>query len=154
MRMKTAIFLTAALVLGADAPRERLEDKDQKALQGKWRAESYTRDGEKVDIAKEWTDLVFENDNISWENSILKGNLGMTGVVPYSYELDSSKEPKTIDLTWSEGAIKGKKQLGIYRLEGDKLTICVARIDKERPKKFESEKGSGNLLLTLKLMKE
>ena len=152
--MKTAIFVTAALALSATEPQERPGDKDQKALHGKWKSESITSDGEKIDTEKRWTQLVITNDKISWENTIVMEKLGMTAVVPKSFQLDSSKEPKTIDLTWSEGSLKGKKELGIYSLQGGTLTICIGSIDKERPKKFESDKGSGNSLLTFKLVQE
>jgi uncharacterized protein (TIGR03067 family) len=154
MRMKTAILVIAVMVLGADAQDERKDGKDQKAIQGKWRSESSISDGEKRDPEKQWTVLVIEDNKLSWENSIIEGDLGKTGVVPMSFQLDSSKEPKTIDLTWSEGAYKGKKQLGIYSIKGDTLTICVGSIDKERPKMFKSEKGAVNWLLTLNRLKE
>jgi uncharacterized protein (TIGR03067 family) len=150
MRTKVVWVVTAALLLGADAPKERPVDKDRDALQGKWRSTSSTRDGEKLDGAKKWTVLVVDKDAISWEESTLKGDFGETGVVPFSYKLDPSKDPKTIDLTLTKYANKGKKQLGIYRLQGDELTICVSWKDKARPKKFESERSSGYQLLTLK----
>ncbi len=154
MLMKTAIYVIAVLVIGMSASGKQPADKEQKSFEGRWRSESHIKDGEKIDMEKRWTVLVVENDKISWETSSIEGNLGKTGVVPYSYQFDSSKEPKTIDLTWSGGGYKGKKQWGIYRLQGDTITICLGSIDKERPKKFESEKESGISLLTLKRVKD
>jgi uncharacterized protein (TIGR03067 family) len=154
MRTKVVLVVTAALLLGADAPKGRPVDKDRDALQGKWRSTSLTRDGEKLDGAKQWTELKVDKDRISWEESTLKGDFGETANVPFSYKLDPSKDPKTIDLTWTKYARKGKKLLGIYRLRGDELTICVSWKDTARPEKFESERGSGHQLVTLKRVEE
>jgi uncharacterized protein (TIGR03067 family) len=60
-----------------------------------------------------------------------------------TYELDPSKTPKWIDITG-----KDRKVLGIYRLDGDKLTICLnEHADGDRPTRFASEPGSRNDLL-------
>ncbi|HYH65535.1 MAG TPA: sigma-70 family RNA polymerase sigma factor [Urbifossiella sp.] len=60
-----------------------------------------------------------------------------------TYELDPTKTPRWIDITG-----KDRKVLGIYRLDGDKLTICLnEHADGDRPTKFASESGSPNDLL-------
>src|SRR5262249_4862043 len=65
-----------------------------------------------------------------------------------TYRLDPTKKPGAIDLV-KEG---GKTLLGLYRLEGDHLTICTYGGDagKKRPDRFASEPGSGLFLLILK----
>ena len=42
----------------------------------------------------------------------------------------------------------GETQLGIYKLEGDTLTVCVD--NRERPTQFEDGAGRNGLLLILK----
>ncbi len=150
MRAKMAVVVIAALLLGADAPRERPVDKDRNNLQGTWHSVSATRDGEKLDNTKHWRiRLVIDKDRISWQQALDEGNAA--SVVPFSYRLDPSKDPKTIDLTWADAMSvnKNKKLLGIYRLQGDELTICVNWRDDTRPKQFESRKKSGYTLVTL-----
>jgi uncharacterized protein (TIGR03067 family) len=74
-----------------------------------------------------------------------------------AFALDPEAKPKALDLTPSDGPAKGKKlPCAIYRLEGDKLTICI---DKEgqagkRPTAFQTAAGDGFALLTLERVKE
>jgi uncharacterized protein (TIGR03067 family) len=154
MQMKLALCLAALLHLGAGAPQPQPAGKDREALQGKWHSESATVDGRERDGKKEWTDLVVDRDRISWQNSRLMGDIGRTSVVPYRYELHPATEPKGIDLAWAEGANKGQRQLGIYRLRGDTLTICIGPIGKGRPKAFESKEGTGQSLLRFQRARE
>ena len=65
------------------------------------------------------------------------------------FVLDPSKEPKAIDVIPDDGLNRGKRVLGIYKLEGDKLTICMAASpDKPRPTEFKAGRGSGCFLRT------
>jgi uncharacterized protein (TIGR03067 family) len=59
-----------------------------------------------------------------------------------TFVLDSAKKPPTIDLTATAGPGKGKITYGIYRLEGDTLTLCIG--DK-RPSEFKGQ-GTAGLL--------
>jgi uncharacterized protein (TIGR03067 family) len=38
--------------------------------------------------------------------------------------VDPKKDPKTVDNAHESGPHKGKKQFGIYKLDGDKWTVC------------------------------
>ncbi len=46
------------------------------------------------------------------------------------------------------GKDRGERVLGIYKLEKDRLTTCMAAPGKPRPKEFKAEKGSGSTLRT------
>jgi hypothetical protein len=46
----------------------------------------------------------------------------------------------------TDGFTKGKKQLGIYELDGDTLKSCFAKPGEERPTDFTSKPGEGRTL--------
>jgi uncharacterized protein (TIGR03067 family) len=68
-----------------------------------------------------------------------------------TYRLDPTKSPSEIDVTTQfDSVLKG-----IYVFEGDKLRLCVAKLEESpRPSKFEATGGSGQMLVTLKLSKD
>lgn len=66
-----------------------------------------------------------------------------------SYKLNATKTPNEIDLTATEEG-KPKTMYGIYKLEGDLLTICLSDAGKpeDRPKEFKSD--AKTMIMTLK----
>jgi uncharacterized protein (TIGR03067 family) len=75
--------------------------------------------------------------------------------VSFSYRLDFTVEPHRIDLlALDDGMFKGDMLQGIFKIEGDKLTICM-NFDGlgERPLAFRSPRGSNLTLYVLKLVK-
>jgi uncharacterized protein (TIGR03067 family) len=67
--------------------------------------------------------------------------------------LDESAKPKTFDLKFTDGPEKGNTNLGIYKLDGDTWTLCLATRGKIRPKTFATKPGTGIALETLKRAK-
>lgn len=63
-------------------------------------------------------------------------------------KLDDKATPKGMDVVGTDGPSKGKTVRAIYKLDGDKLTICYALDGKDRPTAFESTKENGWLLAT------
>jgi uncharacterized protein (TIGR03067 family) len=59
-------------------------------------------------------------------------------------------KPAAIDFAHTLGALNGKTWQGIYKLDGDTLTICdnAADLTKSRPAAFEAGRGSGHVLIT------
>jgi uncharacterized protein (TIGR03067 family) len=89
----------------------------------------------------------FKFDDKDYTNTAL----GQSEKEEGGYTIDSSKTPKTIDFDIKTGNDKGKKQLGIYKLDGDKLTIVAASAgETERPKTLEPEPDAGLLVIVLK----
>jgi uncharacterized protein (TIGR03067 family) len=129
-RWQLALGLAAILALGSGVLRlsaAPLDDKAKtdvvKALQGEWTSE------ENAGLESKWN---FEGDVVKT----------MVAGMDYSSRLTVDPEAKphpTMDLMIEDGPedSKGKTSKGIYKLEGDKLTICVSVPGKDRPKDFE-----------------
>jgi uncharacterized protein (TIGR03067 family) len=67
--------------------------------------------------------------------------------------LDSSKQPRWIDLAWMTGGGNPKVDRvtpGIYELNGDDLRICWSREKQERPTEFVTEADQDHGLLIVK----
>jgi uncharacterized protein (TIGR03067 family) len=79
--------------------------------------------------------------------TLQRGGLGFHGTVTL---LDSTAEPGAVDFHCTEGPDSaGKTFLGLYLLEGDELTVCVAHAGQGRPTSLEPRRGSGQLLFLL-----
>ena len=63
-------------------------------------------------------------------------------------KIDSKAKPHaTIDLLIDEGPedAERKTSMGIYKLDGEKLTLCVSHPGKDRPQEFEQTEGESHL---------
>jgi uncharacterized protein (TIGR03067 family) len=99
-------------------PKEGEPRKDEKNIQGTWRAVRIQEDGRINDFSAVPRDdpstiVYFAGDK--W----IAGN----GTTVFTFKLDSSKSPKTIDLQKEDGSKKTIR--GTYELNGDNLKICV-----------------------------
>lgn len=63
-----------------------------------------------------------------------------------TFQIDPSQNPPTIDLILKSGDQEAVSR-GIYRLEGDTLTVCRTAGDAERPKEFKTTAESGVLVV-------
>lgn len=73
---------------------------------------------------------------------------------PASYTIDTTKTPHHIDVT-AKTAGKEEKMHGIFKQDGDTLTVCFALSDKaaDRPKEFKSTADNKAVIMTLKMKK-
>jgi len=55
--------------------------------------------------------------------------------------IDPSNKPKTMTYDMTDGVTKGKKQLGIYELDGDTFKSCFAKPGAARPTDFKPGEG-------------
>jgi len=67
-------------------------------------------------------------------------------VIVGTSKMDSTKTPKEIDSTDTEGPNKGKTYLGIYKFENGVYTVCFAAPGKDRPKEFTTKSGTGEMM--------
>ena len=68
-------------------------------------------------------------------------------------KLDSTKNPRQLDITSTEGVNKGKTFYAIYELSDDTLTVCYGLESKPRPTEFKTRKDGNMALMVYKRMK-
>jgi RNA polymerase sigma factor (sigma-70 family) len=70
---------------------------------------------------------------------------GFSDLSYYHYKLDPKQKPKAIDLVTADGEHKPWLR-GIYKLEGDRLTICWGEKETKRPTDYTAKPDSGRTL--------
>jgi uncharacterized protein (TIGR03067 family) len=133
-----------------DAPQSDAVKEEMQKLQGTWQvSKSIAPDGiAEPDEANKNVVFEFKDDRMIYrEKNDEHAN---------TYTLDSSKQPKWINIDPSQGA--DRMAAGIYKLEGDELTLCVGPAARDgkpvpRPTEFKPNKENGQGLLVLKRVK-
>jgi uncharacterized protein (TIGR03067 family) len=123
------------------APRKPAAvEGDAKLLQGEWVFTAQTDDGVEVpaNLLKPLR-LTIDGDTFAVR---AEGQVLQEGTATF----DSTPSPKAFDVAVTGGGNKGSKWLGIYKVDGDTVTICVDPSGKKRPTEFKAEKGSGFFL--------
>ena len=121
--------------------------KDRAQLQGEWSMVSGSADGTAMpDAMRETAKRVCKDDETT---VTVGGQLFMKA----KFTIDPSRKPKTIDYQMIDGPTKGKKQLGIYELQGDTVKFCFGSPGSERPPDFTSKQGDGRTLSVWKRKK-
>jgi uncharacterized protein (TIGR03067 family) len=69
------------------------------------------------------------------------------------FAVDPTVKPKTLNVTFGDGPDAGKTVKGIYQLDGDTCSVCIALGDQPRPTEFASKAGSRYALEVLKRQK-
>jgi uncharacterized protein (TIGR03067 family) len=138
----TFVFVAVLLTITAAAPAQDVKQELEK-LQGDWTVVSLEILGKPAAEATFKTQkLLITGDHGTF---ILAGGQQNK----FTMKIDPSKDPKTIDLTIM--AVDGERiSRGIYKLEGDTLTICRTMGTKERPKEFKTSAQAGGMLVVHK----
>jgi uncharacterized protein (TIGR03067 family) len=138
-----AFAISAGLGLAVSTTRAFGDDKAQsealKVFQGSW-----ATDGEGID--SKWT---FDGEN-------LKASVNGQDYTCKVTADPSAKPNGTLDLTISDGPeeSKGKVSKCIYKLDGEKLTLCVSLPGKDRPKEFAQVDDEAYLFVLKKQKKD
>ena len=136
------VILTAVAFAGSvDAPEPGLE--------GDWTTKSFLRGGAELPKEKQFPDrlMTIKGDTFSEKRA---GKVAVRGTL----KIDPTKNPKWMDATFLEGGPGlNETVLGIYRLEGDKLTVSCGKVGDPRPTAFESKTGTSLRLIEYKRQK-
>jgi RNA polymerase sigma factor (sigma-70 family) len=125
---------------GKGTPPQAKSDKER--LQGTWVLESGKTKGQDAPASFVGAlKLVFAGEKVSVQ---FNANVKKEG----TFTLKATAQPKEIDLIEN-----GKPTLGIYRLQGDELTVCLDEDAKGRPGEFKSEAGTNHTLMVLRRAK-
>jgi uncharacterized protein (TIGR03067 family) len=121
------------------------ETEDLDALQGSWSIHSLITEGQTLAAS------VFTNAGI-----VINGNrftsLGMGTSYEGTLELDSTKNPRHLNMSFDVGPEAGNVNLCIYELTANFWKLCIATRGSLRPTTFASTPGSGVVLEILKHM--
>jgi uncharacterized protein (TIGR03067 family) len=139
----TLAVIAIVLMTVATHARGQAPMNDSRIL-GVWSCSSATIDGRPLaeETAKELR-LTLTADRY-------KSERGGQVLFDSTYRTDASTSPARIEMIGTEGDLKDKAALGIYKLEGDTLTMCYVMPGKERPVAFESQPQSGAFLVVWK----
>jgi uncharacterized protein (TIGR03067 family) len=137
-RLYALLFLAAVSLAAADAPDESAR------FNGTW-----------LLVRAQMSGIEMPKDVLGKSTMTINGNkhtvqLGEDPPYEGTHRFDPTQDPKAYDTTVTTGAHKGDKQYGIYKLDGDELTICIASSGFPRPKDFKAPAGSNDTLTVWK----
>lgn len=135
----TALGALAALALLAAPESDKKDDLD--AIQGTWTMVSFEVNGESV------PENVIETGRLEIKKDVYTPKLGEQ-TQWFTIVLSAEKDPKTFELTARNGANSGGLFKGIYKLDGETLTMCRALTEQDpRPTEFATGAESGHSLV-------
>jgi uncharacterized protein (TIGR03067 family) len=136
-----AAFLIVSGALGAEDSKKNDADK----VQGEWTVASMELRGKVIEEEqrKDWQLIVKDDEWLQRSKKDNNTNLKMT------FKVDPAKNPKEIDFRFTNPEGKEETLKGIYKLDGNTLTVCKRTVDNEdRPKEFKA--GNSTLLAVYK----
>ncbi len=144
MRKYALGVIIVAIVTAVSWADEDAVKAEIKNLEGTWQLVSATKEGKQTpeEVVKKIRVVIKGNTHsVYFEDKAVAKDI--------SFTIDPKKNPKTTTDTLPDG----KEIKGIYKLDGDTLTSCVAEVDKERPTEFAAKPGTGHTLRVFKRIK-
>ncbi len=129
------------------APTGATAGPELEALAGEWAMQECVRDGDPLDASMIKAGRRIASGN---ESRIL---FGPQLFMQTDYSVDATQSPAHIEYVHTAGPSKGRRQSGIYELDGDTLRTCFSAPGQPRPTTFASTKGDGRTYAKWKLIK-
>lgn len=144
--MNVSLVLVTALTLSAPALKDPPKNPDD--LTGEWVLEKITIAG-RASLA---ADLVY---NFTPEGKWVIHREGKELVAPNrGYAFNPKADPPSLELISDTARQDVARREGIYKIEGDTLTMCVAPAKKPRPAKWDSTAENGHTIYVMKRKKK
>lgn len=137
-------MLILALVVAAPGPKE--PPKKDPAYVGQWVTETVTLGGRQIPGPAMSVRIGADG---TMERRGPDGKTEFTG----TFTVDLKPDPPYLDITVLNDKKVGRVAKGIFKIDGDTLTICTAQ-DDSRPTAFVSPAGSNTVLMVLKRKKD
>lgn len=146
--VRVLVLGAAAGIVSASAGQDKAAKLDAAKLPGTYEFVSGLRDGDKVPEGNfKGTTLIVTKDAMELKTP--------EGSFKFSYTVDASKTPATVDMEITDGPIgKGEKRKGVIALDGDMLKLAYNAVGADAPKDFDVKKGSMGHSFTMKRQKK
>ena len=143
-------LLGCTSLLAAENAKDDAIEKERMKFFGEWQVVALEIEGNQVQKEDNKNFKAVNGADGTW-NITIEGEIKLQG----TSEIDLTKEPKTVDLSVTEGEGKGEMMLGIYEFSDENNTrkVCFAKPGDKRPGEFSSPAGSGRMLAVLKRIK-
>jgi uncharacterized protein (TIGR03067 family) len=146
-----AALLLLVLVLPAADKKEAAPTGDLKKMQGAWKAARVVYNGDTLPADAEGKFKL----TIKGKIGTLDAHKSVKGeYARFEFTLDETTKPRCMDVNVLLGGQKGVTLEAIYKLDGDKLTICTKVLGMNRPAKFASPAGESVALIELERVKK
>ncbi len=137
------------LALAVSAPK--IKETKITDLVGEWVVESVLQSGTPVAFpVGDKVHYEFTKDR-TWRT--YRGDQELIGR-DSQFRVDAKSDPPQLDFVIRPNDPNPSRTHGIFKIEGDTLTICLVHAGFERPTKFESPEGSSQTLYVLKRPKK
>jgi uncharacterized protein (TIGR03067 family) len=144
MTRKVLVVLAVGLLFAADA-KEKDKTDDDKIL-GTWLLTSEEEGGSSKQAEGKKITVTFAAEG----KAVVKYGIGDRPDRDFTFQLDATRKPNEITIMGT-----GETFAGIYKLDGDMLTVCMGQRDgAARPAEFATRDGDGLVLVVLKREKK